>query len=122
MFSPIEKKMANCPKCQKPILNEGIFTASVRFNMRCAWCQSTLEINVQPKIVTEVIKLANGDSVREIYENGHKIHYETQKTVPIPTKASGQLPLSNGELDVKDINQRGFRIVGYFYPEEPSQL
>lgn len=58
----LEEKMTNCPRCQKPILNGGIFTAPAKFNIRCPWCQATLQINVQPKIITEVVKLANGDT------------------------------------------------------------
>jgi DNA-directed RNA polymerase subunit RPC12/RpoP len=58
-----EEKMTNCPKCGKPILNGGHFTSHARFNIRCPWCQSTLMINIQPKIITEVIKIGNGNDM-----------------------------------------------------------
>ena len=51
-----EKKMTNCPACQKPVLNEGQFTAFTQFNIRCPWCQATMTISVQPRIVAELVK------------------------------------------------------------------
>ncbi len=75
-----EEKMTNCPKCQKPILNGGLFTSPAKFTIRCPWCQATLQINIQPKIVTEVIKLGNGDVAPPP---------ETQKTQPAQTATSG---------------------------------
>ena len=48
--------MTNCPACQKPVLNEGQFTAFTQFNIRCPWCQATMTISVQPRIVAELVK------------------------------------------------------------------
>lgn len=90
--------MTNCPKCQKPILNEGVFTSAASFNMRCPWCQATLGINVKPKIVTEVIKLANGDPYR-------------------PAPSGNQ----NNEAQIQDpFKKPQFRLVGYLYPADET--
>jgi hypothetical protein len=85
-----EEKMTNCPKCGKPILNGGLFTSHARFNIRCPWCQSTLMINIQPKIVTEVIKIGNGNDMM--------------------TDPSG--------LDSENSDQRKIRLEGYYYPDK----
>jgi len=103
-----EKKMTNCPKCQKPVLNEGVFTSAARFNMRCPWCQATLEINVKPKIITEVIKLANGDPYRPTPNQG------TQ-----PPIAFGKEPIRGlgGETAQPQEGPR-FKLVGYLYQDD----
>ena len=48
-------KTANCTNCNKPILNEGQFFSFLQFSMRCPWCQSTLHIAVQPKIIVQSV-------------------------------------------------------------------
>lgn len=63
----MDKKMTNCPKCSKPILNGGMFTSTARFNMRCPWCQTTLEVIIQPKITTGIVRTV-GNELR----NGQK--------------------------------------------------
>jgi endogenous inhibitor of DNA gyrase (YacG/DUF329 family) len=55
-----EEKMTNCPKCGKPILNGGVFTAPTRFNIRCPWCQSRLQITVHSKLVSKIRDQADG--------------------------------------------------------------
>lgn len=50
--------MTNCPACQKPVLNEGQFTAFTQFHIRCPWCQATVSISVQPRIVAELVRTA----------------------------------------------------------------
>jgi len=106
--------MTNCPKCGKPILNGGIFTSHARFTIRCPWCQSTLQINIQPKIVTEVIKLGNG--------NG-----DGKSTEPIPNLKEGEKDIARmfysdeqaQQGNSQSANSKGsMKLVGYLYPEE----
>lgn len=104
-----EKKMTNCPKCGKPILNEGVFTSAARFNMRCPWCQATLEINVKPKIITEVIKLANGEPVIRPAPSG-------QAVASSPNQASfGLNQITDGNNQPE---KPRFKLVGYLYPDD----
>jgi phage FluMu protein Com len=53
-----EYKMTNCPECQKPILNGGVFNSTAQFKMKCPWCKVTLSVMVKSKIVAEVIDIA----------------------------------------------------------------
>lgn len=105
--------MTNCPRCSKPILNGGIFTSHAKFTIRCPWCQATLEINIQPRIVTEVIKIGNGDPAAmaargEAVDRPAQIpHFEAQHN------ATGKPE----ELFAKP-KGAGFRLVGYLYPEQ----
>lgn len=126
--------MTNCPKCQRPILNEGIFTSPAKFNMRCPWCQATLEVNIQPKIVTEVIKLANGEPYKpENKEPKPQILAESadfslaappitgsaNQVSHIPLNVENKLPISfkNGSNPQKPTV---FKLIGYLYPEDET--
>lgn len=101
-----EKKMTNCPRCGKPILNGGIFTSHARFTLRCPWCQATLEIHIQPKIVTEVVKLGNGEPYKA-------------PTGPAPTERTAPILDESGLEGLFDRPKaQGFRLVGYLYPEQ----
>lgn len=102
----VEKKMTNCPKCQKPILNGGVFTSHAKFTMRCPWCQATLEIHVQPKIITEVVKLGNGESLKP---PGTGNLEEDSLSLQTPEEIEGLFGRSKAQ---------GFRLVGYLYPEK----
>lgn len=107
-----EKKMTNCPRCHKPILNGGIFTSHAKFTIRCPWCQATLEINIQPKIVTEVIKLGNGDTYKPP-EAAYGSPSRPQTNEEIAIDATG----GPEELFARP-KTAGFRLVGYLYPEQ----
>ncbi len=97
-----EKKMTNCPRCHKPVLNGGIFTSHAKFTIRCPWCQATLEINIQPKIVTEVVKIGNGQSHPTTTEEAIVVKPETAQPEELFSTPKNS----------------GFRLVGYLYPEK----
>lgn len=112
--------MTNCPKCGKPILNGGLFTSPAKFNIKCPWCQATLQINIQPRIVTEVVKLANGDSPKpaEKPQIGEELDdifaglYSTQE----PMQQNNE-PIKPG-IPYK-LKGKGVKFVGFLYPDEP---
>lgn len=97
----LEKKMTNCPRCNKPILNGGSFTSHAKFTIRCPWCQATLEINVQPKIITEVIKLGNGTNSGDF---------------EIRTPQSSEK--REFEKLFEHSQTHAYRLIGYLYPEK----
>lgn len=119
-----EEKMTNCPKCGKPILNGGLFTSPAKFNIKCPWCQATLQINVQPKIVTEVVKLANGDTPKQAEKPkiGEELDdiFEGLYSKPEPMNTQ---PTQKREEHLKPgipykLNGKGIKFVGYLYPDD----
>ncbi|MDP4000623.1 MAG: hypothetical protein Q8P83_00025 [bacterium] len=129
-----EEKMTNCPKCGKPILNGGLFTSPAKFNIKCPWCQATLQINIQPRIVTEVIKLANGDTPKIGDQMKHVIRSEgSQNRQEVDDVFEELYSMQEPPMLKKDaeqlkpgipykLNGKGVKFVGYLYPDdqEPS--
>lgn len=113
-----EEKMTNCPKCGKPILNGGLFTSPAKFNIRCPWCQATLQINIQPKIVTEVIKLGNGDIPKQ------EIKQEQTQRFDFPQEMAESInykPLLTDKPKTMVPLANGMKLVGYLFAEEPEK-
>jgi len=98
----IEKKMTNCPECNKPILNGGVFPSHAKFSMRCPWCQATLEINIQPRILTELIR------------PGSK---KTEETPLAKLDESGEFTETEGLKEAP----KTYRLVGHVYPESKDE-
>ena len=95
-----EEKMTNCPRCQKPILNGGVFAAPARFNIRCPWCQATLQVNIQTRITTEVVKIGGMD----------------------PAKEFGKPENPNPSGDYFDGGDKPIKLTGYLYPEGSGNI
>jgi phage FluMu protein Com len=96
---PLEK-VSHCPNCQKIILTGGQFTGSAEFNIRCPWCQTNIEISIQPKIMTRAVKSSSVDQTAYVDSS------------PIAKNQSVE-----GRRDSR-VTDGGMRIVGYLYPEE----
>lgn len=95
----VEKKMTNCPNCNKPILNGGVFPSHAKFSMRCPWCHATLEVSIQPRILTELIKTAQKD----------------KELTPLAT-----VDEKNEEQNFQKPFEKAktYRLVGHVFPEE----
>ncbi|MBI2607554.1 MAG: hypothetical protein HYW51_01890 [Candidatus Doudnabacteria bacterium] len=120
--------MTNCPKCGKPILNGGLFTSPAKFNIKCPWCQATLQINIQPRIVTEVIKLGNGETPKNGDPVRHVVRSEKAESGEdvddiFTGLYSMQEPMQKKEEHLKPgipykLNGKGIKFVGYLYPDD----
>lgn len=108
--------MTNCPKCNRPILNGGLFTSPARFTIRCPWCQATLQINIQPKIVTEVMKIGNGNGS----SSSPAELYAPPNLYSAPAIGGFQKPDSpEREISQKvQIMGKNYKFVGHLYPDE----
>lgn len=99
-----EKKIGHCPKCQKPIFNGGIFMAAAQFKMRCSWCQTTLDVHVQPRVV---VQQSAPDSAISNFGHDKNSHDQNglneTEMAPLAKTASG-LP--------------GLKLIGYLYSED----
>ena len=133
--------MTNCPRCQKPILNEGVFTSPAKFNIRCPWCQATLEINILPRIVTEVIKLGNGESYKKSDNseangtlarldsarlapdlNGANTHKVTPRIGNLTSLSPAPVMQNTSATTMLKSKPQAFKLVGYLYPEDENKL
>lgn len=120
----LEEKMTNCPKCNRPILNGGLFTSPARFTIRCPWCQATLQINIQPKIVTEVVKIGNGHLQTSSGPMGGSSSpadlYAPASLYPGAIIDGFQKPSSlEREISQKvQIMGKTYKFVGHLYPDE----
>ena len=112
--------MTHCPKCHKPILNGGLFTSAAKFKMRCPWCQATLQVDVQPKIVTRVAKLANGEPLTISQEQEWLPYEESTQPFSVSESPAGEIELNNRddlEKLIQRAKDRGLKIVIQLQPD-----
>lgn len=85
----LAEKMAHCPGCQKPVLNAGQFWSHAEFSIRCPWCQSNIQITIEPKITVKSLK------PEEKTDDGNAQNIQSMQVPP----------------------EGGLKIIGYIYPE-----
>lgn len=77
--------------------------------MRCPWCQATLEISVQPRIIAEVLNLRDKQPV------------SARMNQPENDLPESSIVLEHASIDQKRLasnGKQGIRVVGYLYQEE----
>lgn len=96
----IETKTIHCPKCQRPVVCNGQFLGLAEFKVRCAGCQTDLQISVRPQIAASVAGQQNGNT-NDGLSDALRQHQQAKSQVP-----QQQIPES------------GMKVVGYLYPEQ----
>lgn|GEM_PF-4132320 len=95
----LETKTIHCPKCQRPVVLNGQFLGLAEFKVRCAGCQTDLQVSIRPQISAQ---LADSQSAPNTGLNDALRQHQRAKT-PGPNQ---QIPES------------GMKVVGYLYPED----
>lgn len=106
------EKVSHCPECQKPLISGGQFTGSAEFNMRCPWCQATVEVSIQPRINVRAIKAGQP---RFASASPQQPYAAFQK------KAGEEIGSIGLEFDAAEnptSKDKGMKIVGYIYPHD----
>ena len=102
-----ETKMTHCPKCHKPLLNGGQFSAWAQFTIRCAWCQAVVQVSVQPSIS---VSLKNGETVSQgSFDEPSQFMFNGTMDKSFDSDKMHTTPQMAGE---------GFKVVGYLYPQD----
>ena len=97
----LETKTIHCPKCQRPVILNGQFLGLAEFKVRCASCQTDLQVSVRPQIAASVADPQVGGNTSI---NDALLKAQRARAAAPPS----QIPES------------GMKVVGYLYPEEKS--